>query len=71
MDYSGTNVSDAIRVAIADDQDLVRKGFRLILSSFPDIKVVGEAVVRCGRACQKDAPRCAVDGYSHAAEKRD
>ena len=44
MDYSGTNVSDAIRVAIADDQDLVRKGFRLILSSFPDIKVVGEAV---------------------------
>lgn len=33
-----------IRVAIADDQDLVRKGFRLILSSFPDIDVVGEAV---------------------------
>lgn len=33
-----------IRVAIADDQDLVRKGFRLILSSFPDIEVVGEAV---------------------------
>ena len=31
-----------IRVAIADDQDLVRKGFRLIL--FPDIEVVGEAV---------------------------
>lgn len=34
----------AIRVAIADDQELVRKGFRLILSSFPDIEVVGEAV---------------------------
>lgn len=33
-----------IRVAISDDQDLVRKGFRLILSSFPDIEVVGEAV---------------------------
>ncbi|MDO4589878.1 MAG: response regulator transcription factor [Slackia sp.] len=33
-----------IRVAIADDQALVRKGFRLILSSFPDIEVVGEAV---------------------------
>ena len=33
-----------IRVAIADDQDLVRKGFRLILSSFPGIEVVGEAV---------------------------
>ncbi len=36
--------SETIRVAIADDQDLVRKGFRLILSSFPDIEVVGEAV---------------------------
>lgn len=34
----------AIRVAIADDQELVRKGFRLILSSFPGIQVVGEAV---------------------------
>lgn len=33
-----------IRVAIADDQELVRKGFRLILSSFPGIQVVGEAV---------------------------
>lgn len=33
-----------IRVAIADDQELVRKGFRLILSSFPGIEVVGEAV---------------------------
>ena len=44
-----TNIDDVqqdgpIRVAIADDQDLVRKGFRLILSSFPDIEVVGEAV---------------------------
>ena len=33
-----------IRVAIADDQDLVRKGFRLILSSFSGIEAVGEAV---------------------------
>ncbi len=33
-----------IRIAIADDQELVRKGFRLILSSFPGIQVVGEAV---------------------------
>ena len=38
------NDNEIIRVAIADDQDLVRKGFRLILSSFPDIQVVGEAV---------------------------
>lgn len=32
-----------IRVLIADDQDLVRGGFRLILSSYGGIKVVGEA----------------------------
>ncbi len=32
-----------LRVVIADDQDLVRSGFRLILSSYPDLKVVGEA----------------------------
>jgi DNA-binding NarL/FixJ family response regulator len=32
-----------IRVAIADDQALVRSGFRLILESRPDIEVVGEA----------------------------
>lgn len=44
MDCKETNAASVIRVAIADDQDLVRKGFRLILSSFPDVKVVGEAV---------------------------
>jgi DNA-binding NarL/FixJ family response regulator len=33
----------AIRVLIADDQDLVRTGFRLILAGEPDIDVVGEA----------------------------
>ena len=38
------SVNGPIRVAIADDQELVRKGFRLILSSFPGIQVVGEAV---------------------------
>ena len=32
-----------IRVLIADDQDLVRSGFRLILESYDDIAVVGEA----------------------------
>jgi DNA-binding NarL/FixJ family response regulator len=32
-----------IRVVIVDDQSLVRAGFRLVLSSQPDIDVVGEA----------------------------
>ena len=32
-----------IRVVIADDQELVRTGFRVILDSEPDIEVVGEA----------------------------
>jgi DNA-binding NarL/FixJ family response regulator len=32
-----------VRVVIADDQALVRAGFRLILDSQPDIDVVGEA----------------------------
>ena len=33
----------SIRVLLADDQQLVRTGFRLILSAEPDIEVVGEA----------------------------
>lgn len=32
-----------VRVLIVDDQDLVRTGFKLILSSYDGIKVVGEA----------------------------
>lgn len=37
--------SDAapLRIVVADDQDLVRSGFRLILQSYEGIKVVGEA----------------------------
>jgi DNA-binding NarL/FixJ family response regulator len=33
----------SVRVVIADDQQLVRTGFRMILESEPDIEVVGEA----------------------------
>lgn len=37
------NGGSSIKVLIADDQDLVRSGFRLILSSYDGIEVVGEA----------------------------
>ncbi len=33
----------SIRVLIADDEELVRTGLRLILEAEPDIEVVGEA----------------------------
>jgi DNA-binding NarL/FixJ family response regulator len=33
----------SVRVLIADDQQLIRAGFRMILSTEPDIEVVGEA----------------------------
>ena len=38
-----TNNEQGVRTVIADDQALVRAGFRMILSAQPDIEVVGEA----------------------------
>ena len=35
--------ADAIRVLIADDEALVRAGFRLLVDSAADLRVVGEA----------------------------
>ena len=44
-----------IRVAVVDDQDLVRAGFVLLLRSSPGVEVIGEAgdglaAVRCAGA---------------------
>jgi DNA-binding NarL/FixJ family response regulator len=36
-------VADPIRVVLADDQELMRIGFRMILDAEPDLVVVGEA----------------------------
>jgi YesN/AraC family two-component response regulator len=34
----------SVRVVVADDQTLVRAGFRLLVDSATDLEVVGEAV---------------------------
>ncbi|MBK3579447.1 response regulator transcription factor [Streptomyces sp. MBT65] len=54
----------SIRVLIADDQDMVRTGFRLILQLQPDIEVVGEAAdgAECVELARKLRPDvCLVD----------
>ncbi|SEL19305.1 response regulator transcription factor [Streptacidiphilus jiangxiensis] len=48
-----------IRVVIADDQPLLRSGFKALISSAPDLEVVGEAgdgreAVRLARAARAD-----------------
>ncbi|MGI5493607.1 response regulator [Microtetraspora malaysiensis] len=53
-----------IPVLIADDQEMVRTGFRLILNAQPDIEVVGEAAdgVECVELARRLRPRvCLVD----------
>jgi DNA-binding NarL/FixJ family response regulator len=42
-DHQNELVTDPIRVLVADDQQLLRAGFRVILESEPGIEVVGEA----------------------------
>ncbi|WP_416974816.1 response regulator [Streptomyces sp. 4F14] len=53
-----------IRVLVADDQDLVRAGFRLILDAQPDVEVVAEAAdgAECVDAARRLRPDvCLVD----------
>ena len=46
-----------IRVLLADDQALVRAGFRMILEAEPDIEVVGEAADGAQAAGSPARPR--------------
>lgn len=39
----GNETASPLRVLIADDQDMVRTGFRMILQAQPGVEVVGEA----------------------------
>ena len=42
-DADSVAIADPITVVVADDQRLVRAGFRVILNAEPDISVIGEA----------------------------
>nr|WP_144418904.1 response regulator transcription factor [Bifidobacterium actinocoloniiforme] len=43
LNVGGRGASGPIRVAIADDQDLVRAGFAMVIGSQDDMEVVGQA----------------------------
>ena len=58
----------SIRVLLADDQAMVRAGFRMILESEPDIEVVGEAAngEQARGGDPPPAPRRRADGHPDA-----
>ena len=62
----------ALRVLIADDQAMVRAGFRIILDAEADMEVVGEAKdgEEALRAARRRATGCRRHGHPHAAPRR-
>jgi DNA-binding NarL/FixJ family response regulator len=50
--------AEQIRVVVVDDHDMVRKGLRLLLDSFPDLKPIGQAEdgEEAIRLCYEAAP---------------
>lgn len=49
---------EQIRVAVVDDHDMVRKGLRMLLESFPDLMPVGQAKdgEEAVRLCREESP---------------
>ena len=61
-----------IRVLLADDQALVRAGFRALLDAQPDVEVVGEAAdgAQAYDAVAELRPGRGADGHPDAAAGR-
>ena len=61
-----------IRILLADDQNLIRAGFRALLNAEPDMEVVAE----CGtgrdavRLAAREQSRRGADGHPHARDRR-
>ena len=67
----GAVTEPVIRVVVADDQELVRSGFAMILDAQPDIEVVGEAADgEEAVAVARRAARRRADGRPHAPRRR-
>ena len=71
-DRGGAGMS-VVRVLIADDQALVRAGFKMILDAEDDLDVVGEASdgVEAVELARRLEARRRADGHPHAAARRD
>ena len=68
----GGDAGMTIRVLVADDQSMVRAGFRMLLSGEEDIEVVAEAgngLEAVEKAARFD-PSVDPDGHPHAGARR-